>query len=341
MKENLKKLFQYYKPYKHVFFIDMFFAFLASIIALVIPLVVRYVTSTVVYLPAKDVFRQLIVIAVVVTILIAIQAYSNFYISNYGHVMGAKIEYDMRAEIFAHYQKLSFSFYDDQKVGQLMSRVTSDLFDITELLHHGPENLTISFIKIIGALIILCTISPQLTIAAFILVPFMICYAYFFNKKMKKERIKMISKSSEEYLKTMYILKQQNGNIRVTDIAKKMNCTKPSVNKAIYNLKDSGLVNYESYGTIELTEKGEDLAKKILEAYDIMYVFLKDVLNLDEEEAKSEAEKIKLAISDKTINKLAKYVHKELGLTNLDCDYDINKEKCRCCARRTIKKERI
>ena len=95
----------------------------------------------------------------------------------------------------------------------------------------------------------------------------------------------MISKSSEEYLKTMYILKQQNGNIRVTDIAKKMNCTKPSVNKAIYNLKDSGLLNYESYGTIELTEKGEDLAKKILEAYDIVYVFLKDVLNLEEKEA--------------------------------------------------------
>ena len=106
----------------------------------------------------------------------------------------------------------------------------------------------------------------------------------------------MISKSSEEYLKTMYILKQQNGNIRVTDIAKKMNCTKPSVNKAIYNL-----------------------------------------LNIEEDEAKSEAEKIKLAITDKTINKLAKYVHKELGLTNLDCDYDINKEKCRCCARRTNK----
>ena len=99
----------------------------------------------------------------------------------------------------------------------------------------------------------------------------------------------MISKASKEYLKTMYILKQQNGNIRVTDIAKKMNCTKPSVNKAIYNLKDSGLLNYESYGTIELTEKGEDLSKKILEAYDIVYVFLKDVLNLDEEEAEGEA----------------------------------------------------
>ena len=150
----------------------------------------------------------------------------------------------------------------------------------------------------------------------------------------------MISKSSEEYLKTMYILKQQNGNVRVTDIAQKMNCTKPSVNKAIYNLKDEGLLNYESYGTIELTDSGENLAKKILEAYDIVYVFLKDVLNLEEDDAKKEAERIKLAITDKTINKLAKYVHNVLGLSNLDCDYDINKEKCRCCVRRTAKKER-
>lgn len=148
----------------------------------------------------------------------------------------------------------------------------------------------------------------------------------------------MVSKASEEYLKTMYILKKQNGNVRVTDIAKKMNCTKPSVNKALYNLKDNGFINYESYGTIELTLDGENLAKKILEAYDIVYLFLKDVLNLDAEEAKKEAEKIKLAIDDKTINQLAKYVHKVLDLNNLDCDYDINKEKCRCCERRTTRK---
>ena len=147
----------------------------------------------------------------------------------------------------------------------------------------------------------------------------------------------MISKASEEYLKTMYILKQQNGNIRVTDIANKMNCTKPSVNKAIYNLRDEGLLNYESYGTIELTEKGENLAKKILEAYDIVYLFLKDVLGLESEEAEQEAEKIKLAITDETINKLAKYVHKVLGLSNLNCNYDINQEKCRCCVKRTRK----
>ena len=150
----------------------------------------------------------------------------------------------------------------------------------------------------------------------------------------------MISKALEEYLKTMYVLQKQNGNIRVTDIANKMNCSKPSVNKALNNLKEEKLVKYETYGTIELTDSGENLAKKILEAYDIVYVFLKDVLNLEEDDAKKEAERIKLAITDKTINKLAKYVHKVLGLSNLDCDYDINKEKCRCCARRIAKKER-
>ena len=149
----------------------------------------------------------------------------------------------------------------------------------------------------------------------------------------------MISKSQEEYLKTMYILKKQNGNIRVTDIAIKMDCTKPSVNKALNNLKEHGLVNYETYGTIELTAEGENLAKKILEAYDIVYLFFKDVLNLEEEQANKEAEKIKLSLEDTTINKLAKYVHNVLDLDSLDCNYDINEERCRCCERRRGKNE--
>ena len=148
----------------------------------------------------------------------------------------------------------------------------------------------------------------------------------------------MISKSLEEYLKTMYVLNKQNGRVRVTDIAKKMNCTKASVNKAIHNLKNNGLLNYEAYGTIELTKAGENLAKKTLEAYDIVYLFLKDVLNLQTENAQKEAEKIKSVITDQTTNQLAKYIHKVLDLNNLDCDYDINKEKCRCCIRRTNKK---
>lgn len=148
----------------------------------------------------------------------------------------------------------------------------------------------------------------------------------------------MISKALEEYLKTMYVLKKQNGRVRVTDIAEKMNCTKASVNKAVHNLKNNGLLNYETYGTIELTEEGENLAKKILEAYDIIFLFLKDVLNLKAEDAEKEAEKIKSVVTDETTNELAKYVHKVLDLNDLNCDYDINKEKCRCCVRRTTKK---
>ena len=148
----------------------------------------------------------------------------------------------------------------------------------------------------------------------------------------------MISKSLEEYLKTMYVLKKQNGNIRVTDIANKMNCSKSGVNKAINILKENNLINYEVYGTIELTDAGEDLAKKILETYDIVYLFFKEVLNLDDELAKSEAEKVKLAITDETTNKLAKYTHKVLDLYDLDCNYDVNQERCRSCQRRKFTK---
>ena len=147
----------------------------------------------------------------------------------------------------------------------------------------------------------------------------------------------MISKALEEYLKTMYVIQIQNKEIQVTDIANQMNISKPSVNKAINNLKENGLVYYETYGKIELTEKGADLAKKILEAYDISYVFFKDVLGIDEEASKREAEKIKLTMEDNTINNLAKYVHKVLNLSDLNCDYDISKERCRMCQRRTKK----
>ena len=143
----------------------------------------------------------------------------------------------------------------------------------------------------------------------------------------------MISRALEEYIKTMYVLKIKKGEIRVTDVADLMNCSKPSVNKALNNLKSEKLVNYETYGKIELTKQGEDLAKKILEAHDILYLFLKDVIELDEEKAHIEAEKIKLTIEDNTLNKLAKYIHKVLNLNDLDCDYDINKERCRTCAR--------
>lgn len=201
MSENLKKMISYYRPYRRVFFADMFFAMLASLIALVIPLIVRYVTSTVIYMEQEEMVRQVLYLGSLMVVLVGISCYCNYFISNYGHVMGAKIEYDMRAEIFAHFQKLSFAFYDNQKVGALMSRITTDLFDITELLHHGPENIVISFIKIIGALVIMLCISPRLTLAAFLFVPVMFVYALLFFKKMKgafkRNRVKIAEINSQ------------------------------------------------------------------------------------------------------------------------------------------------
>ena len=186
MKRNIKRMISYYKPYMGTFTTDMFFAFVDSLIALIIPLAVRYITSNIMEIKSEGSLNRIFLIGSALIVLVMIQFGARFYITNIGHVMGAKMEYDMRAEIFSHYQKLSFSFYDEQKVGQLMSRITSDLFEISELLHHGPENLAISFIRIIGAFIILSRISIRLTVAAFVLVPVMFVYAFYLNKRMKR-----------------------------------------------------------------------------------------------------------------------------------------------------------
>lgn len=150
----------------------------------------------------------------------------------------------------------------------------------------------------------------------------------------------MISSSLEEYLKTIYVLKKQGQDIKVTTIANRMNCTKPSVNKAIKNLKANEMLEYEAYGEIRLTNKGEALAKKVLEAYDIVYVFLTEILEIPKEEAKEEAIRLKAVMNDNTLNILTKYVYKILGVYNLNCNYDINEEKCRCCNRKILNLKR-
>jgi ATP-binding cassette subfamily B protein len=213
MKQNLKKMASYYKPYMGVFIADMFFAMLAAAISLVIPIIVRFVTGTVLNWDSRSAMHTITLLGIAMVLMVAVQCYCNFFISNYGHVMGARIEYDMRKEIFAHYQKLSFSFFDDEKVGQLMSRITSDLFDISELLHHGPENITISVIKMVGAFIILMGISPRLAAAAFVLVPVMLLYAFFFNRRMKRafrrnrEQIAEINAQIEDNLSGIRVVK--------------------------------------------------------------------------------------------------------------------------------------
>ena len=186
MRQVLKKLASYYRPYLGLFLADMFFAILGAGITLVIPLIVRYITGNVIYWEAEAAMQQILRLGLFMLVLVLVECFCNYFISNYGHIMGAKIEYDMRAEIFEHYQRLSFSFFDNQKVGHLLSRITSDLFDISELLHHGPEDLVISVIKIIGSFVILLYIDVKLALIAFLFLPIMIVYAAYFNTRMKR-----------------------------------------------------------------------------------------------------------------------------------------------------------
>ncbi|MEG1945744.1 MAG: ABC transporter ATP-binding protein [Lachnospiraceae bacterium] len=201
MGKKRKKLISYYKPYLNLFVADMFFAMIGAGVTLTIPLIVRYITGNVLIMESKEALHTIAILGIIMLGLVAVECFCNYFIANYGHIMGAKIEYNMRAEIFEHYQKLSFSFFDNQKVGHLMSRITNDLFEISELLHHGPEDLVISIIKIVGSFLILLSIDVKLTLIAFTFIPVMLIYAAYFNRKMKlafkKNRVKIAEINSQ------------------------------------------------------------------------------------------------------------------------------------------------
>lgn len=212
-KSNLKNLAAYYVPHKKLLAADLFFAILGAVISVAVPLLIRYLSGDVVGWAPNQALKTIVLVVGLMLFLLLTEMYCNFFITYYGHIMGAKIEYRMRNEIFTHYQKLSFSFFDNQKVGQLMSRVTNDLFDISELLHHGPEELTISAIKLIGSLSVLLVINPPLALVAFAPVPFMICFAVIYNKKMKsafvtnRARIGEINATMEDSLSGIRVVK--------------------------------------------------------------------------------------------------------------------------------------
>ena len=213
MEHKLRRLAGYYKPYKALFFSDMFFAMLGAVITLAIPLLVRYITGTVVNFPLNEATRTIFQLGAAMIAMVLVEAFCNYYIAYYGHMMGAKIEYDMRNEIFGHYQKLSFAFFDNQKVGHLLSRITSDLFDITELLHHGPEDVVISVIKLLGAFVILLMINGKLALVAIGIVALMLIYAVFLNRRMKsafkenRARIADINSQIEDSLSGIRVVK--------------------------------------------------------------------------------------------------------------------------------------
>lgn len=238
MENEKKKLSAYYKPYKGLFLADMMFAMIGAAITLVIPLMVRYITGTVVLLPIEEASSTIIRLGIFMVLLVIVEGYCNYFIGYYGHVMGAKIEHDMRNEIFGHYQKLSFAFFDNQKVGHLLSRITSDLFDITELLHHGPEDVVISAIKLLGAFIILLIINAKLAFVAIGFVVIMLLYAVAMNGRMRgafrenRARIADINSQIEDSLSGIRVVKSfsnektemdkfEEGNSRFVDSKKK------------------------------------------------------------------------------------------------------------------------
>lgn len=184
--QTLKKFIKYYKPYKAVFFIDLFCATIISAIDLAFPQLLRTLTKTLFAGAPGKIISALIPITIGLLVAYIIQTACRYYVTYAGHMMGARMERDMRKELFDQYEKLSFSYYDQNNSGQMMSKLVSDLFDISELAHHGPENLFISLIKIIGSFIFLFMINRMLAVPMLILVVLMLVFSYGQNKKMQE-----------------------------------------------------------------------------------------------------------------------------------------------------------
>lgn len=184
--QTLKKFIKYYKPYKAVFFIDLLCATIISAIDLAFPQLLRTLTKTLFTGAPGKIISALIPITIGLLVAYIIQTACRYYVTYAGHMMGARMERDMRKELFDQYEKLSFSYYDQNNSGQMMSKLVSDLFDISELAHHGPENLFISLIKIIGSFIFLFMINRMLAVPMLILVVLMLVFSYGQNKKMQE-----------------------------------------------------------------------------------------------------------------------------------------------------------
>ena len=183
---TLKKFIQYYAPYKRVFILDLVCAAIISLVDLAFPQILRTLTKTLFTKDTAIIIRALVPIGIGLVLIYILQAWCKYYVSYQGHMMGACMERDMRQQLFDHYEKLSFSYYNQNNSGQMMSKLVSDLFDIAEFAHHGPENLFISLIKIIGSFVFLFLINWKLAILLLILVVFMIFFSGSQNRKMQE-----------------------------------------------------------------------------------------------------------------------------------------------------------
>lgn len=183
--KTFKKFIRFYKPYKKLFFIDMLCALIASSIDLAFPQILNLLTKGVFTGSSAQILRSLWIIGTGLIAMYIVRYYCQYFITSWGHIMGARMESDMRQELFDHYQKLSFSYYDKNNTGEMMSKLISDLFDITELAHHGPENFFISAIKIIGSFILLAMINVPMTMILFFITIIMCVFSLYKNRKMR------------------------------------------------------------------------------------------------------------------------------------------------------------
>ena len=213
MKPRIRKFFSYYKPYSRLFYADVACAIMVSAITLAIPLCIRYITKNLLEDNHPGALNQIYLMGALLLVLVAVYATCHAFIDYKGHMMGAKMEADMRNELFEHYQKLSFKFYDEHKTGQLMTRISNDTFDLAELYHHGPEDIIISALNFIGAFIILININVKLALIAFIFVPIMGIYGFYFSSKMQvalrksNDRIGDINTEVEDTLSGIRVVK--------------------------------------------------------------------------------------------------------------------------------------
>ena len=189
-KGNLKRFLPYYKKYLGVLIFDLFCAALTTICALVLPMIVRSITNKGMYDIESLTLTYILRLGGLYAFLKVVDAAASFFMASIGHIMGAKIETDMRRDIFDHLQKLSFRYYDNTKIGQIMARITSDLFDVTEFAHHCPEEYFIAIIKIIGTFVILSGISVSLTLIMFAVIPIMIVFMFVFNHKLRSQQLR-------------------------------------------------------------------------------------------------------------------------------------------------------
>lgn len=187
---NLRRFLPYYKRYLGVLIFDLFCASLTTLCALVLPMIVRSITNKGIYDIESLTLTYILRLGGLYAFLKVVDAAASFFMASIGHIMGAKIETDMRRDIFDHLQKLSFNYYDNTKIGQIMARITSDLFDVTEFAHHCPEEYFIAIIKIIGTFVILSGINLSLTLIMFAVIPVMIVFLFIFNHKLRSQQLR-------------------------------------------------------------------------------------------------------------------------------------------------------